>query len=105
MTYHKGRAALAVCGAVAVLAFPVGYSADDSQATTAAWSTATVMPAPPPTPGDRGGGALPVQPVGGGGCYIGLNCGCIPRITCPTPHRRPPPAVGARDDPAGKPNP
>ncbi len=31
-------------------------------------------------------------PDGGGACIIGLNCGCIRNITCPTPHRRPAPA-------------
>jgi hypothetical protein len=39
--------------------------------------------------GTDGGGAIPVQPVGGGACIIGLNCGCIPHHTCPTPHLRP----------------
>ena len=59
--------------------------------------------APPPAPGTPGG-AFPAVPAGGGGCYIGLNCGCIPRITCPTPHRRPP-AVAPGHDAAGGPNP
>ncbi len=38
-----------------------------------------------------GGGALPVVPVGGGGCIIGLNCGCV--HNCPNQHRHPAPAT------------
>ncbi len=45
---------------------------------------------------------MPVVPVGGGACIVGLNCGCIPRLTCPTPHRRPAPVNDRpRDAPAG----
>ncbi|BBZ69497.1 hypothetical protein MPRS_05900 [Mycobacterium paraseoulense] len=42
----------------------------------------------PPTPG----GALPVQPAGGGGCIIGLNCGCT--RNCHKPRPRPPDVAG-----------
>lgn len=94
---------MAVCGPAAVLALVVGYGVDEAPPTTASSSSVTVTPAPAPTPGDSGG-AFPAVPAGGGGCYIGLNCGCIPRLTCPTPHRRPPVAVPGRD-PAGPPNP
>lgn len=57
-------------------------------ATTASAVSARVSPAPPAPPIARG--ALPVQPVGGGGCIIGLNCGCIRNVTCPHPHARRP---------------
>ena len=97
---HKGRMAITLCGAVATLAFAVGYGADGGP-TMAASSNVTVTPAPSPTPGDPSG-AFPAQPVGGGACIAGLNCGCIPRLTCPTPHRRPAPAVGGSDAAAGR---
>jgi hypothetical protein len=45
-------------------------------------------------------GALPVVPAGGGGCIIGLNCGCV--HNCSPPHRPPAPAtVRPSDPPAG----
>jgi hypothetical protein len=79
--------AAAWCGGVALaLAAGLGVSGADEPPTAAAVPPTSVVPAPTP-PGD--GGALPVQPVGGGACIIGLNCGCIPHRTCPTPHARP----------------
>lgn len=36
-----------------------------------------------------GAGGAGEPPTGGGGCVVGLNCGCIPHRTCPTPHARP----------------
>ena len=102
MIHHKGRTAIALCGAAATLAFAVGYGLGEDP-TAASSSSVTVTPAPPPAPGSPGG-AFPAVPVGGGGCFIGLNCGCIPRLTCPTPHRRPP-AVAPGHDASGGPNP
>ena len=105
MIHHKGRTTIALCGAAATLAFAVGYGPGEDPASTssASSSSVTVTRAPPPAPGTLGD-AFPAVPAGGGGCYIGLNCGCIPRITCPTPHRRPP-AVAPGHDAAGGPNP
>jgi hypothetical protein len=93
--------AIALCGAAATLALAVGHGADDN-ATTSASSSVTVTPPPSPTPADPGG-AFPAVPAGGGACIIGLNCGCIPRITCPTPRRHPGPAGPGHD--AGRSNP
>ena len=103
MANHRGGMAMALCGAAAAVAIAVGYGADNITRgpTIAGSSSAAVTPAPAPTPKDPGG-AFPAVPVGGGGCYIGLNCGCIPRITCPTPHRHPPAAVPGRDAPGGQ---
>ncbi len=64
-------------------------------------SSGAATPAPPPHPSvTTGRGALPVVPVGGGGCIIGLNCGCV--HNCPNQHRHPAPAiVHPSDAPAG----
>jgi hypothetical protein len=64
-------------------------------------SSGAATPAPPPHPSaTTGGGALPVVPVGGGGCIIGLNCGCV--HNCSNQHRHPAPAtVHPSDAPAG----
>ncbi|MBI2696838.1 hypothetical protein [Mycobacterium nebraskense] len=83
----RTAATLCACGAALVVAF--GWSAGDATARAAtAPSSSSVTPAPPPTPG----GALPVQPAGGGGCIIGLNCGCT--RNCHKPHPRPPDVAG-----------
>ncbi|MGZ4529137.1 MAG: hypothetical protein ACXVYA_05770 [Mycobacterium sp.] len=83
----RTAAALGASGAALVLAF--GWAAGDAAARTAnTTSSSSVTPAPPPAPG----GALPVQPAGGGGCIIGLNCGCT--RNCHKPHPRPPDVVG-----------
>ncbi|WP_156664728.1 hypothetical protein [Mycobacterium sp. 852002-51057_SCH5723018] len=88
MANRRGRRAAAWCGGAAlVLAVGLGLGGSDEPATAAIGTSSSVTPAPLPA-GD-GGGALPVQPVGGGACIVGLNCGCIPRRTCPTPHARP----------------
>ena len=77
------------CGA-AVVGAGASALAPDTTATNAMSSQA---PAPPTNPGGPtgSGGALPVVPVGGGGCIPGLNCGCIRGITCPGtyPHHHP----------------
>ncbi|WP_197507874.1 hypothetical protein [Mycobacterium sp. 852014-52450_SCH5900713] len=78
----RTAAALCACGAALVLAF--GWSAGDAAISVA--SSSSVTPAPPIP-----GGALPVQPVGGGGCIIGLNCGCTQH--CHQPPRPRPPAI------------
>ncbi len=80
--------AAAVCGgaalAVAVgLGFPGGEAGAGEPLSGAIGASSGVAPI------GNDGGALPVQPVGGGACIIGLNCGCIPRHTCPTPHPHP----------------
>jgi hypothetical protein len=102
VTHPKRRTAIVLCGAVATLAFAVGYGPGEDPP-AASSSSVTVTPALPPAPGSPGG-AFPAVPAGGGGCYIGLNCGCIPRITCPTPHRHPP-AVAPGHDATGGQNP
>ena len=77
------------CGA-AVVGAGASAPAPDKTATNAMSSEA---PAPPGNLGgpSGSGGALPVVPVGGGGCIPGLNCGCIRGITCPGtyPHHHP----------------
>ena len=77
---------MAVGGSAAMLAFAVGYGVDANTTTTRASSSVTSTPTAPVTPAAPPGDASPVQPLGGGGCVIGLNCGCIPRITCPGAH-------------------
>ncbi|MBV8785558.1 MAG: hypothetical protein JOZ00_02595 [Mycobacterium sp.] len=87
MGNRQAKAAGALCAGVAALVVAVGWSAGDTTATTAKSNTATsssTTPAP--------GGAVPVQPVGGGGCIIGLNCGCV--HACHTQHPRPPDVAG-----------
>jgi hypothetical protein len=90
MAPRTGRAAAVVCGVVALSAWVIGVAPGTAAATTVA--SASASPAPP-TPR----GALPVQPVGGGACIIGLNCGCIRNVTCPRPHARRPavPNIGS----------
>ncbi|SPM27037.1 hypothetical protein [Mycobacterium terramassiliense] len=87
MTNRKARAA-AVCGGAALIFAvtlgTVGAQAGAAEPRNSATSSSSGVA---PTGGD-GGGAITVQPVGGGACIIGLNCGCLPRRTCPTPHPR-----------------
>ncbi|ORW97710.1 hypothetical protein AWB92_03405 [Mycobacterium sp. IEC1808] len=85
MTNRVRRTAAAICaGAGVVLAVGLGVTGAGESPGGATAQSSIVVPAP----GD-GGGAIPVQPVGGGACVIGLNCGCIPHRTCPTPHPHP----------------
>jgi hypothetical protein len=86
----KARAAL--CAYVATFVVAVSFGAPPTDD-----STSPVPPAP--------GGAVPVQPVGGGGCVIGLNCGCIRNITCPSPHPRRPSIDGNQHAAPAPPNP
>lgn len=76
-----------MCGGAA-LVFAAGFGALGAQA-GAAEPPNSAMSAPPQPAATDGGGAIIVQPVGGGACIIGLNCGCLPRRTCPTPHAHP----------------
>ncbi|OBG38868.1 hypothetical protein [Mycobacterium sp. E3198] len=85
MTNRKATRAAAVCGGAALL-FAVGLGLDGQAGASAPLSRAASSPS---GPGSDGGGAIPVQPVGGSPCIIGLNCGCIPHRTCPTRHARP----------------
>jgi hypothetical protein len=88
MTNRKARTA-AVCGGAALI-FAVTLGTVGAQAGAAErLNSAMSPPSNGATQGDGGGGAIPVQPVGGGACIIGLNCGCIPHRTCPTPRARP----------------
>jgi hypothetical protein len=90
-----GRSKAALRASAGLLVLMVGCGAAvvgvEQSAPTTGTSATTAMPsetlAPPPAPsGPTGGGgadgALRVVPVGGGGCVIGLNCGCIGR-NCP----------------------
>jgi hypothetical protein len=73
-------------------------------ATAIAFVVVLVAPPPHPSGPTAAGGALPVVPAGGGGCIIGLNCGCIRGITCPgAVHRRPAPANDHPHDPPAVP--
>jgi hypothetical protein len=84
MANGRGGTAAALCGGAAlVLAVGLGVAGAGEPPRPAIRQSTSVVPAPP------GGGALPVRPAGGGGCVVGLNCGCIPHRTCPTPHARP----------------
>jgi hypothetical protein len=88
MTNGTARAA-AVCGGAA-LVFAVGFGTVGAQAGAGAPLSSAMSPSSSGSAtGDAGGGAIPVQPVGGGACIVGLNCGCIPHRTCPTPHAHP----------------
>ncbi|ORB42980.1 hypothetical protein BST39_09600 [Mycobacterium paraseoulense] len=78
----------ALCGVLAALVVAFAWSPGDvAPRASTAGSSSSVTPAPP-TPG----GALPVQPAGGGGCIIGLNCGCT--RNCHKPRPRPPDVAG-----------
>ena len=90
------------CGA-AVVGAGASVLAPDTTATNAMSSEAPARPSNPGGPSGSGG-ALPVVPVGGGGCIPGLNCGCIRGITCPGtyPHHHPAVTNGHPNDaPAG----
>lgn len=90
MSNRKRKASAVLFGGAAVFALAIGASLDDataSAATAAASSTSSPAPSNP-------GGALPVQPVGGGACISGLNCGCIRHITCPWDRVRHQPVPG-----------
>ncbi|MBW0016222.1 MAG: hypothetical protein JO236_01535 [Mycobacterium sp.] len=97
----RARTALALCAGAAVLTSVIGFSATPSPTGAPIASTPPSSVAPAPDPGDPrgGGGALPVRPAGGGACIVGLNCGCIPRLTCPSPHPRAGGANGASHAP------
>ncbi|WP_155763099.1 hypothetical protein [Mycobacterium colombiense] len=78
----RTRAALSAC--MTAVALAAALSSGGVPPATA--TPSVVTPAPPAQ-----GGAVPVQPVGGGGgCIIGLNCGCIRNVTCPSPRPRRP---------------
>jgi len=96
-----GRTAAGVCGGAALL-LAVGFAVTGVHEPTggATAPSSSVAPA-----ADGGGGAISVQPVGGGACIIGLNCGCIPHRTCPTPHARPGTAGANQHNAPEPPNP
>jgi len=82
----------------------VGAAQPSAPAPAATSAFASAAQAPTPAPGGlTRGGALPVVPVGGGACIIGLNCGCIRGITCPGTVHHPPAPANAHppDAPAG----
>lgn len=88
MTNRKARTA-AVCGGAA-LVFAVGFGTVGAQAGAGEPPNGAMSPSSSVAAnGSDGGGAIPVQPVGGSPCIVGLSCGCIPRVTCPTRHPRP----------------
>ncbi|MCV7092524.1 hypothetical protein [Mycobacterium interjectum] len=88
MTNRKARAAAVCSGAAVFFAVGLGLAGVQGGAGEPLTSAPSSSSGVAPTGGD-GGGAITVQPVGGGACIIGLNCGCLPRRTCPTPHPRP----------------
>ena len=83
---NRDKLVAALCGGAAALVLAVGESFGSAAAIAA---TAPMVSVPAPKPPPAPGGALPVHPAGGGGCIIGLNCGCIPHRTCPGSHARP----------------
>lgn len=88
MTNRRTRTA-ALCGGAA-LVFAVGFGTVGALTGAGEPLSSAMSPSSSPAvAGSGGGGAIPVQPVGGGACIIGLNCGCIPHHTCPTPHTHP----------------
>ncbi len=104
VTNRRSRPAAAACGAALLFAVGVGlaggpFGAGEPPNTAVGASSAVGQT------GSDGGGALPVQPAGGGACIVGLNCGCIPRITCPTPHPRPGTAGANQHNPPAPQNP
>ncbi len=108
VTRRKGRTAAAICGGAAfVFAVGLGVGAADQPLSSTMSASSSVVPAPP-SPGDvtgGGGGALPVQPVGGGACIIGLNCGCIRNYTCPKPRASHPDTGNGQHNAPGPQNP
>jgi hypothetical protein len=109
------RTAIALFGGATILVLAAGcvggYGRSKSTTTTTPTTTtsSSVTPAPPPaaTPGGPAGGAFSGRPIMG--CYIGLNCGCIPHLTCPgSARRRPltaPPSTPPPTRPGGGPDP
>ncbi|BBZ52663.1 hypothetical protein MHEI_43800 [Mycobacterium heidelbergense] len=90
MTNRKGRLAAGVCGGAALIfAVVLGLSGGQVGAGESPNRAQSALSGVAPTPTDGGGGTIPVQPVGGSPCIVGLNCGCIPRVTCPWSHVRP----------------
>ncbi|WP_156764184.1 hypothetical protein [Mycobacterium sp. E3247] len=98
MTHRQARPLTAFCGVLAALV--VAFAWPPAELTGIVASSSSVTPAPPPPPG----GALPVQPVGGGGCIIGLNCGCTQHCH-PPPRPRPPAIAGDPQHDAPAPGP
>jgi|SRR5271166_1779374 len=106
------RTAIALFGGATILGLAVGCGGGKSpSSTTTTTPTMTTSssgtPAPPPaaTPGGPAGGAFPGRPIM---CYVGLNCGCIPHLTCPGSARRPltaPPPTPQPTRPGGGPDP
>ncbi|RAU92034.1 hypothetical protein DQP58_19440 [Mycobacterium colombiense] len=89
----------AQCGCVTALVVAVGLSSGGAPVANA--SSSVVTPAPPAP-----GGALPVHPAGGGGgCIIGLNCGCARNVTCPSSHPHRPSADKNQHAAPAPPNP
>jgi hypothetical protein len=85
----RGRTAIALRGGAVVFVFAIGCGAGVGVVSQHETPVSAVAD-----------GALPVVPVGGGGCIIGLNCGCV--HNCPNQHRHPAPAtVHPSDAPAG----
>ena len=108
VTNRKSRTAAALCGGAAVVfAIGLGVTGADELLNSTMSHSSSLVPAPPSTMGTNGdgGGALPVQPVGGGACIIGLNCGCIRNITCPKPHPSHPDTANGQHNAPGPQNP
>lgn len=63
--------------AAAIFVLTIGWAGNPWIDTTTAAAPAVLSSVTPASSDpDVPGGALRVQPVGGGGCIIGLNCGC-----------------------------
>ncbi|WP_156771980.1 hypothetical protein [Mycobacterium sp. 1245805.9] len=105
MTNRKATRAAAVFGGAA-LVLAVGLGAGGPRPGAGApLNVATSSSSGTAATGGDGGGAIDVQPVGGSPCIVGLNCGCIPRVTCPTPHPRPGTAGSNQHNPPAPQNP
>ncbi|UXA04508.1 hypothetical protein KXD96_15950 [Mycobacterium sp. SMC-2] len=82
----KTRTVTAVSAWGVALVLALGWPAGDAAAASSS--------APPPQPVTATPGAgVPAQPLGGTGCIIGLNCGCMRNkpTACPKPRPRPNP--------------
>jgi hypothetical protein len=83
---RRGKTVAGLGGATLALAVGLGIGGAGAPPSSAMSPPSSAVPAPP---SGNDGGAIRVRPAGGGACIIGLNCGCIPHHTCPSPPPRP----------------
>jgi hypothetical protein len=130
VTSGKRTASITFWGGLAVVAYGFVYAGSGIERVGGGTTLLAASPPPnvsglkpaaaaQPLPGPAGsggpGGAIRVHPAGGGGCIIGLNCGCTQRSgKCSQHHARPgsgvnrnvpPPPGGPPDGGPGAPPP